>query len=223
MPSLQDSAMTSPDWNGRLVESYDRVAERYAEQFVNELDRKPFDRDLLDRYADAVRGRGKVCDIGCGPGHVARYLQARGVEVLGLDVSPGMVEVARQLDPGIPFDQSDMRALDLPDASLAGVVAFYSIIHVARSVVPRVLDEMMRVLRPGGVALIAFHGGEGELHVDEFLGETVSIDASLFQPAEMRTLLGRAGFKVEEVTSREPYDFEFQSQRVYIWGSKPPL
>ena len=206
-----------------LVESYDRVAERYAEQFFTELDRKPFDRDLLDRYAETIRGHGKVCDLGCGPGHVARYLQARGVEVLGVDISPRVVEVARQLTPGIRFDQGDMRALDLLDSSLAGVVAFYSIIHLARSVVPRALDEMMRVLRPGGVALISVHGGEGELHADEFLGQTVSIDASLFQPAEMKTLLEGAGFRVEEVLSREPYDFEFQSQRVYIWASRVPV
>ena len=140
-----------------------------------------------------------------------------------MDISPRMVEVARQLNPGIPFDQGDMRALDVPDSSLAGVVAFYSIIHLARSVVPRALDEMMRVLRPGGVALISVHGGEGELHADEFLGQTVSIDASLFQPPEMKTLAEGAGFKVEEVLSREPYDFEFQSQRVYIWASRVPV
>jgi SAM-dependent methyltransferase len=215
--------MTSRDWNRLLVESYDRVAEQYTEQFFGELGRKPFDRDLLDRYADTVRGHGKVCDLGCGPGHVARYLRARGVEVVGVDISPRMVEVARQLNPGIPFDQGDMRALDVPDSSLAGVVAFYSIIHLARSVVPRALDEMMRVLRPGGVALISVHGGEGELHADEFLGQTVSIDASLFQPPEMKTLAEGAGFKVEEVLSREPYDFEFQSQRVYIWASRVPV
>src|SRR3989442_9424392 len=151
--------MIFPDWNGLLVESYDRIAERYAEEFFDELDRKPFDRDLLDRYADTVRGRGQVCDLGCGPGHVARYLHARGVDVLGLDISPRMVEVARRLNPGIPFDQGDMQRLHLPDSSLAGAVAFYSMIHLARSVVPRSLDEVMRVLRPGGVALIAVHGG----------------------------------------------------------------
>lgn len=212
--------MTSRDWNGLLVESYNRVAEGYAEQFFDELDRKPFDRDLLDRYADTVGGHGRVCDLGCGPGHVARYLQARGVEVLGVDISPRMVDVARRLNPGIPFDVGDMLALGMPDSSLAGVVAFYSIIHLARSVVPRALDEMMRVLRPGGVALISVHGGEGELHADEFLGQTVSIDASLFQPAEMKTLLESAGFRVEEVLSREPYEFEFQSQRVYIRASR---
>jgi len=211
---MRSDTMPSRDWNGLLVESYDRVAERYAEHFFTELDRKPFDRDLLDRYAETVRGYGRVCDLGCGPGHVARYLHARGVEVLGLDISPRVVDVARQLNPGIPFEQGDMRALDLFDSSLAGVVAFYSIIHLARSVVPRALDEMIRVLR---------HGGEGELHADEFLGQTVSIDASLFQPAEMKALLEGAGFRVEEVLSREPYSFEFQSQRVYIWASRVPV
>src|SRR5262245_1665314 len=102
---------------------------------------KPFDRDLLDRYADTVRGRGKVCDLGCGTGHVAQYLCAHGVEIFGLDISPRMVQVARRLNPDISFDEGDMQALDLPDSSLTGIVAFYSMIHLARSIVPRVLDE----------------------------------------------------------------------------------
>src|SRR5690349_6768110 len=185
--------MTSPEWNERLVESYDLVAKQYAERFFDELDGKPFDRDLLDRFADVVRGRGKVCDVGCGPGQIARYLHARGVDVFGADIAPEMVAVARHLNPSIPFEQADVLALDVPDSSLAGIVAFYSLIHLARSLVPRALDEMRRVLRPGGVCFIAFHGGEGELHADEFLGRTVSIDVSLFQPAEMQTFLEGAG------------------------------
>src|SRR5439155_15857605 len=83
-----------------LAAKYDRVAEKYAAAFFDELERKPFDRALLDRFAAAVAGRGRVCDVGCGPGHVGRYLAARGVEVFGLDLSPRMVELARRLNPG---------------------------------------------------------------------------------------------------------------------------
>jgi SAM-dependent methyltransferase len=211
----------SREWNERLVASYDLVAKQYAERFFNELEGKAIDRDLLDRFATTVRRRGKVCDVGCGPGHVARFLHARGVDVFGVDIAPEMIAVARHLNPSIPFALGDLLALDLPDSFLAGLVAFYSVIHLPRSPVPRALAEMRRVLQPGGVALVAFHGGEGELHADEFLGQTVSIDASLFQPAEMQAVLEGARFEVEEVLSRELYDFEFPSQRVYILASAP--
>src|SRR4030095_9457319 len=96
-----------------LIFSYDPAAERYAEIFFDELDRKPFDRALLDQFADDVRGCGKVCDLGCGPGQVSRYLQALGVDVFGLDLSPRMVEVASRLNPDLIFRRGDLLALDL--------------------------------------------------------------------------------------------------------------
>src|ERR1700760_4793752 len=110
-----------------ISESYDSAAKAYAEHLADELDHKPLDRHLLDRFAEGTRGRGRVADLGCGPGHVARYLHEQGVTVLGLDLSPGMVEVAAGLHPGLDFRVGDMTLLDLPDASLAGVVWFYSI------------------------------------------------------------------------------------------------
>lgn len=75
--------------------SYDRLAAEYTSRLVNELDHKPLDRELLDRFADLVKGKGRSCDMGCGPGQVAAYLHARGADVLGIDLSPGMIQQAR--------------------------------------------------------------------------------------------------------------------------------
>src|SRR5436189_5015632 len=121
------------DGKGSDIESsYDRVAQHYAEEYSHELERKPFDRELLDQFAAAVTGAGEVCEIGCGPGHIARYLKDRGVNIRGIDLSSEMVAAARNLNSDIPFDRGDMLALDLPDGSLAGVVSFYAIIHLKR-------------------------------------------------------------------------------------------
>ena len=79
---------------------YDRVAEQYAERLFHELDYKPFDRHLLALFAEMVKGRGQVCDIGCGPGQIARYLHDQGADAMGVDLSPKMIEQARQLNPG---------------------------------------------------------------------------------------------------------------------------
>jgi SAM-dependent methyltransferase len=110
-------------------ESYDRLAEEYARRIFDELQHKPLDRELLDRFAAEVRGLGEICDMGCGPGHVARYLRDAGATVFGLDLSPGMLEQARSLNPGIPFREGNMLALDLPDGALAGIAAFYAIVN----------------------------------------------------------------------------------------------
>ncbi|MCI0390734.1 MAG: class I SAM-dependent methyltransferase, partial [Acidobacteria bacterium] len=202
------------------VSSYDHAAERYAETFFNELDRKPFDRALLDKFADTVRDRGRVCDLGCGPGHISRYLKARGVDIFGVDLSSRMVEVASRLNPDLTFRQGDMLALDLTDHTLSGITAFYSLIHLPRKSVLHAIREIHRVLRPDGHLLLSVHGGEGEIHTDEFLGLPVSMDATLFQPDEMAGYVCQAGFSVDDITTRQPYDFEFQSTRIYISATK---
>ncbi|PYS57636.1 MAG: class I SAM-dependent methyltransferase, partial [Acidobacteria bacterium] len=72
--------------------SYDRVVKRYVDEFLDELQRKPLDRELLDQFAETVRGQDKICEIGCGPGQIARYLQDRGVSMCGVDLSQEMVK-----------------------------------------------------------------------------------------------------------------------------------
>jgi ubiquinone/menaquinone biosynthesis C-methylase UbiE len=201
--------------------SYDRVAKAYAEYYVNEFDHKPLDRELLNRLVSRVQGKGRVCDLGCGPGMVAAYLHARGAEAMGIDLSPGMVEQARQAHPGIEFRQGDMRALPLPEESLAGIAAFYSIIHIPRQDVTAVLMELRRVLQPGGAVLLAFHLGDEVRHVEEMLGLPVSVDVTFFQTAEMGGYLREAGFVIEEALERDPYpDVEYQGRRGYIFASK---
>jgi SAM-dependent methyltransferase len=204
----------------RLEASYDKVAEQYAVEFFRELERKPFDREVLDAFAVNVRGKGQVCEIGCGPGHISRYLQDRGVTMRGIDLSQEMVKCARRLNPDISFEQRDMLALDLADASLAAIVSFYAIIHIERDKVTRALQEMNRVLQLGGLLLLSLHAGEGELHRDEWYEKPVSIDVTLFANDEMSGYLEASGFEVVKINERDPYEFEYPTRRVYLTARK---
>src|SRR6266496_2491996 len=114
----------------KLEESYDRVAEEYAERLFGEFAHKPIDRGLLDAFGELVGDKGTVADVGCGPGHLARYLHERGLPVVGIDISERMAEVARRLNPGLEFRQGNMTALPETDGAWAGIAAFYSIIHL---------------------------------------------------------------------------------------------
>lgn len=201
-------------------QSYDLVADEYVRRIYDELQHKPLDRQLLDRLAADARG-GLICDIGCGPGHVARYLHEQGALVLGVDLSDAMVIRARELNPGIEFQQGDMLALDLPNESFAGIAAFYSLIHIPRVQMVAALSELKRVLRPAGLLLIAFHLGAETLHLDEWWGQTVSVDFHFFTTAEMRSWLEEAGFEIQDIIERDPYpDIEHQSRRGYIFASR---
>ena len=205
-----------------LQESYDQVAEEYVARFFHELEHKPLDRQLLNRFAEAVRGLGPVCDMGCGPGHIAHYLHQQGIEVLGIDVSSHMVELAHKLSSDIEFHQGNMSSLDVGDEAWGGIVAFYSIIHIPREEVIHVLQEFRRVLRPNGLLLLSFHQGQETIHLDEWWGKKVSLDFIFFQRSEMETYLRKAGFEIEDTVERPPYeDVEVQTHRAYIFARKP--
>jgi SAM-dependent methyltransferase len=211
--------VTSPDWS-HLPAAYDVVADEYAATFSDELDGKPFDRDLLDALARDVAGTGVVCDLGCGPAQVAAYLAERGCEVVGVDVSPGMLRAAAERHPGLRLQLGDLRAIPLADASCVAAAAFYSLIHVPRAEVPGALAEVHRVLRPGGALLLAVHGGVGEVHVDDWFGRQVAFDGTLFAAAELRGLTEDAGFVDCTVTERPPYPAEHPTPRLYLRATR---
>jgi SAM-dependent methyltransferase len=201
-------------------ESYDAAAEAYAQHLASELERKPLDRHLLNRFAESMRGRGLVADIGCGPGHVARYLHERDVAVVGIDLSPAMVACATRLNAGLDFRVDDMRALGLSSGSLAGLVAFYSIVHFDSTELRGIMRELRRVLAPGGLALVAFHVGHEVVHVDDLFGVPVTLDFRFHRPADVVVSMRDERLDVIEYVEREPYEgAEYPSRRCYLLAS----
>jgi SAM-dependent methyltransferase len=207
-----------PPRRDRTRTSYDVVADEYVARIGGELDRKPFDRELLARFAERVKTAGPATDVGCGPGHVTRYLRDQGVRVCGVDLSGALVKRASALNPDIGFVQADMRALPASDGAWAGMVVLYSLIHIPRGEVVHVLREFKRALQPGGLLLLGFHEGDQVLHMDEWWDHRVSVDFIFFQGDEMRGYLQSAALTVEEVLRRPPYapDVEHQSPRCYV-------
>jgi SAM-dependent methyltransferase len=202
---------------------YDLVADEYARRISDELRHKALDCRLLDRFAESVRNSGIACDLGCGPGHLARYLHGRGIQVCGMDLSRGMVERARRLNPGIEFNQGDMRTLPVRDNTWAGIAAFYAIVHLPLPDLDRSLREMMRVLAPGGRLLLSFHIGEDTAQIEDLWESGAALEFHFFRVSTVRGSIERAGFEIEEIIERDPYapEVEYQSRRAYIFAQKP--
>lgn len=197
--------------------SYDAAARGYAQGLFSELEGKPLDRHLLNRFAESMRGKGLVAELGCGPGQVGRHLHEQGVHVVGVDLSSGMIEEARRLNPAMEFRVGDMRRLDFADASLAGIVAFYAIVHFTPEELPAIFREMRRVVCEGGLVLVAFHVGEDVVHVDELFDAQVSLDFRFHLPENVIASMSEAGFRVIEETLREPYEgAEHPTRRCYL-------
>jgi SAM-dependent methyltransferase len=211
------------DKDAAIRKAYDAVAATYAERFADELSHKPLDRALLGAFVEQLpSGDGLIADVGCGPGQVARYLRSLYSRVVGVDLSPAMVAIARRSDPAIEFHMGSMLALPAGDGEWAGIVALYSIIHLDPSDVRTAFAEFFRVLTQGGLLLLSVHVGNEVRHVDEFLGQPVSLDFRFIETSDLEVELGAAGFEVMMTLERGPYEpREASTGRGYVLARKP--
>lgn len=198
----------NPDaWLADTRTSYDTVAVSYWDHVREALGGAPYLRAALALFADAVAdaGGGSVADMGCGPGHVTAYLHSLGIDAFGIDISAGMVDVARAEHPQLRFAVGSMTELDLADESLAGAIAFWSLIHVPDEAVPTVLSGFRRILRPGAPLLIGFHVGDGSrLKTQGYGDHPMKVYVHRRQPVQMSTWLREAGFTVETEMLLDP-------------------
>lgn len=202
-------------------DNYDPVAEVYAAAFLNELSDKPLDRGYLDKFRELVGTDGLVCDLGCGPGQIARYLKSLDMNVIGIDKSKGMVEVARRFNPDLDFYCDDMSSLQVGNSSWAGIVNFYAIIHVPPKEILTALKEWNRVLESGGILLMSYLVGEEIRYVSELLEKEVDLEFNLYPSEYMKKALGEAGFEVIASMERDPYaGVEYQGRRGYFIAKK---
>jgi SAM-dependent methyltransferase len=202
---------------GAIRTSYDRVAERYADELIDELDHKPIDRALLALVAEDVAraGGGTVADLGAGPGQIGAFLREQGAGVVALDLSPAMAAVGRRR-LGLPAVAGSLTELPLATGSLAAATVFYALIHLDDAALPVAAAEIARVLRPGGVVLAAVHIGEQVEHLDEWWGEPVDVDFRFLPTQALVDLLTGAGLHVEAVLERAPNGIEADTHRAYV-------
>ncbi|WP_067279052.1 class I SAM-dependent methyltransferase [Streptomyces jeddahensis] len=189
------------------ADAYDAVAVLYAELSRDALDALPLDRAVLAAFAELARTTdpGLVAELGCGPGPVTAHLRDLGLDVFGVDLSPVMIDLAREAYPDLRFEVGSMDALDLADGSLQGIVSWYSVIHTPPQDVPSYFAEFRRVLAPDGHLLLAFFESEGE-PVTAFDHKVAT--AYRWPIDDLAGLAGEAGFIEVGRMLREPREEE---------------
>lgn len=202
--------------------TYDAVARNYAAQLGEELSGKPLDRALLEGFLE-LAGPGTIADVGCGPGHVTRFLAARHADVIGIDLSPGMIDIAREQAPTLSFVVGSMLRLPAADDAWSGAIALYSIIHLTAAERALACQEFARAVRPGGWLLVAFHidgpdFAAGEVnHLTNWFGEPVELDAYFLEPVDVTRDMEAAGFTIMSTLVRQPWpEAEYPSRRCYL-------
>ena len=201
---------------------YDTVAKEYAETFSGEHEKKPKDQEILHRFSQEIGDKRPIWDFGCGPGETTEYLKNLSIEISGLDLSEIILEQARTIHPGINFRKGNVLELEFDDDSIAGVVAFYAIVHFTEEQVEITFREAFRVLQPDGLFLFTYLIGEDTIFIEKFLGKKVDIDFMFFTTNFIYNCLKKIGFKKIEIIEREPYPgVEYESRRAYVFAKKP--
>ncbi|MEU2238553.1 class I SAM-dependent methyltransferase [Streptomyces sp. NPDC018338] len=203
--------------------SYDTVAADYERLLADQLARTPLDRAVLAAFVEEVNasdGPRAVGDLGCGTGRVASHLRELGAEVFGVDLSPGMIAVAREAYPDVRFEVGSMTALDLPDASLGGALSWYSTVHMPEEELTASFEEFRRVLAPGGLALVAFKVGDERVRLEHAYGHEVALDVYRWSPDRVAELLAAAGLVEAARLVREPYTGE-RTPQAFLLARRP--
>ena len=138
----------------RVREAYAVAAEQYIDLFGAISAVHEDDLSLITRHLSTCPST--VLDVGCGPGHLTAYLRSLEVDAIGVDVVPEFIRHARATDPLGRYMFGSIHALPVAAGSVAGLLAWYSLIHVPPLVLDRVLAEFRRVMTPRGALVVGF-------------------------------------------------------------------
>jgi SAM-dependent methyltransferase len=200
--------------------SYNAAAVGYHAFLKDYHHSDPFELGALD-YFRALVADGPVGDLGCGTGRITTYLAERGLDVFGVDLTPGMVEVARREYPELRFEVGSLLGLDLKDGELAGALAWYSLVHTPREELPTAFAELFRVLRPGGYLLHGFKVGDGSRELKQGYGHDLDLQVYMYGVPEVAGLLADAGFVEVATLTRAALPAEKDAGQAALIVRKP--
>jgi SAM-dependent methyltransferase len=206
-----------------VADGYDRLYRLYADW--EDADHRGARRHHINQAFEAgLQLPGRALDLGCGTGrHATAYLVERGLEVVGIDISPLSIEAARAELPGVELILGDMAAIDFEDASFDLVTAFYSLIHLPREEHGSTLRRIATWLKPGGFFVASLGTRDHPASTEEAWLGVAPMFWSTWDAQTNVALLSEAGFRL--ITT----DFETENEDgqpvTFLWvtAQKPRL
>ena len=207
-----------------VVEAWDAVSQQYAERYQDELRLKPFVQEFLPDFLANVPKDGLICDMGCGPGQVARYLSQHFPEwknICGIDLSPKMIGQAARLNPDISFAAKDvltMQEKEIYDA----IIGLYFIVNFPADKLPLLFRKLLQLLKPDGRMVLSFHVGDDHLLREDSLWDSgKGLSFYYFRPETVKAALEENGFIVDEIRERQHIEgVEHPTKRAYAFCRK---
>ncbi len=179
------------------IKWYDENAEEYANAAF-----KKASIDLIDQFMKFFTSEPNVLDAGCGHGRDCELLYQKGATVTGLDISKGLLAVARKRYPHLTFIQGDFLNLPFKKESFDGVWAYSSLVHLESiEDVIKSLQEFYRVLKKGGIMHVYVkEKTKGE--IQEFVADKARY-FRYFTPKELKQYIEETGFTIQQLTIRQ--------------------
>ena len=206
--------------NKLTVAAYKKTAQKYHDSFYNEMSYKAYDRLILDRFSESINNSGLICDAGCGPsGQIGKYLYQKGFRIIGIDISPFCIEIAKEYQPEMEFDVVDMMHTPFEESKFDGIISFYSIIHTPKKDINKIIREFKRILKNNGKLLIVVKKGENEGIVKDDWYEGHEIYFTHFLEEELEGYLRQNQFELNYLDTRAPEGNEINVDRIYIIGT----
>jgi ubiquinone/menaquinone biosynthesis C-methylase UbiE len=200
------------DGSKLAVNTYEKIAQTYTQQYFDDLTDSPH----LNRFLSKLPKTSKILDVGCGPGQFSLYFTNKGFDVIGIDFSKQMIEIARKKVPDVDFRYMDMRKLEFEKESFDGILTAYSLIHIPSSDLLSVLNSFSRILKVNGYLCIIVQKGEPDHVVDEPFKPDEKMFFNFFSLDRINDLLLKASFKIDYLEEHTSHDPDSMSDRIIV-------
>lgn len=202
-----------------IIADYDDIAKEYAEEFFYDTS----DNKYIDIFLNSLEGI-KVLDVGCGNGRDCKYISQKGFEINGIDLSVGMLEIAKERVSNGKFEIMDITSITYQDNSYDGIISNCSLFHVSVEELPKTLESFRKILKPNGKLLLILQEGNGETMVEEPYRPGVHIYMNYFSVNQIQNLLQEHGFNIDYLWKEEvPNEFELGNGKLIVLSSNEKL
>lgn len=205
-------SLTTEEKKKMVIDDYDDIADEYTMDFFHDTS----DNKYIDIFLESLEGL-RVLDVGCGNGRDCKYILQKGFDVSGIDMSYGMLKIAKDKVPNVKFEMVDMTDIRYPDNSYDGIISNCSLFHVPIEELPKTLDSFRRILKPNGKLLLILQEGNGETMVEEPYRKGVYIYVNYFSTNQIKNLLQKHGFSISYIEKEKPLnEFELGNEKLII-------